>query len=216
VRITPFKVLEEHARKEYKKRFAHVPEPRVINARALASLDAPRSFIWGGIGYWCPPLSYESGFRLLIAANALRDLRGRDDDTARRVAITAARLIRKNIRSRRPFWRLTRAFYRDPPEQLEAVIRGLLYVEDESTVVPSDRPVTVDLMDNHYTFQSCRDGFGRKPDSWADYVYGLRHIGRAATRSDLRMAIAYRVGANADKRGWEDFDREARAMAGWN
>jgi hypothetical protein len=213
MRITPFKVLEEHARKEYKKRFAHVPEPRVINARPSASIDAPRSFVWGGIGYWCPPLSYESGKRLLIVANALRDLRGRNEDTARRVAITAARLIRKNIRSRRPFWRLTRAFYRDPPEELEAIIRGLLYVEDESTVVPSDRPVTVDLIDNAYAFEFA---YKRKPTTWADYVYGLRHIGRDNARHDLRMAIAYRVGANADKRAWEDFDREARAMAGWN
>jgi hypothetical protein len=213
MRITPFKELEEHARREYKRKFGRVPEPRVINARALASLDAPRSFIWGGIGYWCPPLSYESGFRLLIAANALRDLRGRSGDQSRRVAITAARLIRRSVRSRRPWWRLTRAFFRDPPEELEALIRWLLYVEDESTIVPSDRAVTVDLVDNRYAFEA---EYKRRPVTWADYVYGLRHIGRAATRSDLRMAIAYRVGANADKRGWEDFDREARAMAGWN
>jgi hypothetical protein len=212
MRITPFTVLEEHARKEYRRRFAGVPEPRVINARALASLDAPRSFVWGGIGYWCPPLSYESGRRLLIVANALRDLRGRND-AARRVAITAARLIRSNIRSRRPLWRLTRAFYRDTPEEIENVIRWLLYVEDESTMVPSDRPVTVDLVDNLYAFEG---HYKRRPTTWADYVYGLRHIGRAATRTDLRQAIAYRVGANADKRAWEDFDREARAMAGWN
>jgi hypothetical protein len=213
MQIAPFEEFEARARKEYKERFAHVPEPRVINARALASLDAPRSFIWGGIGYWCPPLSYESGFRLLIAANALRDLRGRSGDQSRRVAITAARLIRQSVRSRRPWWRLTRAFFRDPPEELEGLIRWLLYVEDESTMVPSDRPVTVDLVDNRYAFEG---HYKRRPTTWADYVHGLRHIGRAATRSDLRMAIAYRVGANADKRGWEDFDREARAMAGWN
>jgi hypothetical protein len=213
VQIVPFEELREASRQRYLEKVGSVPEPKVINARALASLDAPRSFIWGGIGYWCPPLSYESGYRMLIAANALRDLRGRSDDTSRRVAITAARLIRRSVRSRRPWWRLTRVFYRDPPEELEDLIRWMLYVEDESTVVPSDRPVTVDLVDNRYAFEG---HYKRRPTTWADYVHGLRHIGRAATRSDLRMAIAYRVGANADKRGWEDFDREARAMAGWN
>jgi hypothetical protein len=75
MRIVPFEVLEEHAREEYRQRFANAPEPKVLNARALAVYDSPRSFVWGGVGYWAPPLSYESGVRLMIAANALRDLR---------------------------------------------------------------------------------------------------------------------------------------------
>lgn len=214
MRITPFRVLEEHARKEYAKKFNGVPEPRVINQRPLATLDAPRSFVWGGIGYWCPPLSYEGGSRLLIAANALRDLRKSGNavrlDAAR---ITAARIVRKHVRSRRPLWRLTRAFYRDPADQIEGLIRWLLYVEDESTIVPSEQPVTVDLIHMRYAFE---DMFGRPPRSWPDYVYGIRYIGRKSSQEDLRSAAAFRVGRWADKKGWAEYDRSMRAFGGLN
>lgn len=214
MRIVPFEVLERHAREEYQKRFANAPEPRVINVRALTTLDAPRSFIWGGVGYWAPPLSFESGFRLLVAANALRDLRdGGDPAALERAKIRAARLVRSVLRCRRLWWRLTRAFYRDPPAEVEEVIRHLLYVEDESPVIPSDRPVTVDMVDNLYTFEAA---FGRRPRSWRDYVYGMRHIGRANSRGDLRGAVATRIGVNSDEKGWKAFERDMRLYAGWN
>ena len=189
-------MLEEHARKEYLRKFGDAPEPVVLNARALAVYDAPRSFVWGGVGYWAPPLSYESGIRLMIAANALRELRGAGDRLTR-AAITAARLIRAAVdRKRRPLWRLwSRAFYTDRPLNWRAKIREMLHVEDESPVIPSEQRVTVDLIDNRYTFEGF---FKRRPASWADYVYGMRHIGRAMSRGDFRLAITSRVGVNAD------------------
>ena len=214
MRVVPFAVLEEHAREEYRQRFANAPEPKVLNARALAVYDAPRSFVWGGVGYWAPPLSYEDGMRLMIAANALRDLQGAGDRLTS-AAITAARLIRAVVdRRRRPLWRLwSRSFYRDTPESLAGLIGYLLHVEDESPVIPSDQRVTVDLVDNRYTFEG---HFKRKPDSWADYVYGMRHIGRATSRGDLRLAIGSRVGVNADDEAWRAFEREMRQHSGWN
>jgi hypothetical protein len=219
VRITPFAVLEAHAREEYRKRFASAPEPRVINARVAATLDAPRSFVWGGIGYWAPPLSYEGGLRLLIAAHALADLRrkGASALPLHAAALKAARIIRQSIRPvrrwRRPWWPLSRAFYRSPAEELEALCRWLIHVPDDSPVVPSDRRVTVDLLDQRYAFELA---YGREPRSWADYVLGSRAVGRRDSRTDLRLAVSVRVGTNADKKGWGDYEREMRQMAGWN
>jgi hypothetical protein len=207
--------LEQAAREQYRQRYARedeAAEPRVINVRA--SLNAPRSFVWGGLGYWAPPLSYESGLRLLIVANAIRDHLGAgDDDAAHRVATTAARLIRKSLRSRRPFWWLTRAFYRSQPEQVETIARWLLCVEDDAVAAPNGRPVTVDLIDNRYAFEHA---YKRRPESWADYVYGMRHIGRASSREDLRFAVATRMGVNATEEIWRSYERDQRAHAGWN
>lgn len=219
MRITPFAVLEAHAREEYRKRFANAPEPRVINARVAATLDAPRSFVWGGIGYWAPPLSYEGGLRLLIAAHALADLRrkGASALPLQAAALKAARLIRQNLHPvrlwRRPWWPLSRAFYSSGSEELEALCRWLIHVPDDSPVVPSDRRVTVDLLDQRYAFELA---YGREPQSWADYVLGMRAVGRRDSRTDLRLAVSVRVGVNADKKNWGDFEREMRQMAGWN
>jgi len=218
VRITPFAVLEQHAREEYRKRFANAPEPRVINQRVAATLDAPRSFVWGGIGYWAPPLSYEGGLRLLIAAHALADLRRKGAPVMSLQAATfkAARLIRHNLRPirlwRRPWWWLSRAFYTSTAEELEALCRWLIHVPDDAPVVPSDRSVTVDLVDQKYAFELA---YGREPRSWADYVLGSRAAGRRDNRTDLRSAVSARVGVNADKKGWGDYEREMRQMAGW-
>ena len=185
-----------------------------MNAPAVAVFDAPRCFVWGGVGYWVPALSYESGVRLMIAATALRELRGHGERLAR-AAITAARLIRNCVdRKRRPLWRFwSRAFFTDPPEHIESVIHYLLGVEDESPVIPTGRRITIDLIDNRYTFEG---HFKRPPRSWADYVYGMRHIGRATTRDDLRLAVASRVGVNADAKGWQAFESEMRQQAGWH
>lgn len=214
MRITPFRVLEEHARAEYQKRLASAPEPKVINARALATLDAPRSFVWGGIGYWAPPLSYDGGIKLLVVAGMLRDLRNAGDVLRTEPArIRAASLIRQNVRSRRPLWRLTRAFYRDAAADLEAVIRWLLHVEDESLVVPSEKPVTVDLIHLRYAFE---DVFNRAPRSWSDYVHGIRYIGQKYSQQDLRYAAATRTGRFADKHGWSEYERAMREHGGLN
>jgi hypothetical protein len=86
-------------------------------------------------------------------------------------------------------------------------------VEDESPVIPNDRQYTVDLIDNRYTFEGY---YKRRPTSWADYVYGMRHIGRAAIRADFRQAISSRVGVNADDKGWKAYEREMRQNAAWN
>ena len=218
MRITPFAVLEQHAREEYRKRFANAPEPRVINQRVAATLDAPRSFIWGGIGYWAPPLSYEGGLRLLIAAHALADLRRKGASVMSLQAATfkAARLVRQNLRPirlwRRPWWWLSRAFYTSPAEELEALCRWLIHVPDDAPGVPSDRSIIVDLVDQKYAFELA---YGREPRSWADYVLGSRAAGRRDNRTDLRSAVSARVGVNADKKGWGDYEREMRQMAGW-
>lgn len=216
MKITPFPVLEQHARNQYRARFASAPEPKVINARALATLDAPRCFVWGGVTYWAPPLSYESGVRLMVAREAIREtMKTANTVVQTEVARTAATLIRKVLdRRRRPLWRLwSGAFFHDPPEILAELIDFLLYVEDQSSHVPSDRPVTVDLIDNLYSFQA---QYGRRPSTWKDYVYGMRHIARLSSREDLRGAAFTRVGVNADQKSWREYEREMRAAAGWN
>lgn len=215
MKTVPFDELERFARERYAQKMASIPEPKVINARPLATLDAPRSFIWGGVGYWAPPLSYESGIRLMIAANALRDLRkgGGPQPAMDAAKFKAARMLRAALRCRRPLWRWwSRAFFSDPAEHVEGVIRWLLEVEDEAPVIPTDQPVTVDLIDNLYTFQEV---YRRRPYSWRDYVYGMRHIGRSASRADLREAVNARMGVNSDEKGWTKFEREMRAHAGW-
>jgi hypothetical protein len=224
VRIKPFAVLEQHAREEYRKRFASVPEPRVLNAHALVSFAAPRSLVWGGVGYWVPPLSYEDGNRLLAAASFIHDALRQDKPVAATAASkTAARILHALLPRRRPpVWRVGErlrqwfrsrfTFYHDPPEQIESLLRWLLHVEDDAPLVPADRQATIDLIDNKYAFEG---HFKRPPLSWKDYVYGMRHIARQASREDLRGAVAARIGVNADAKGWRDYERELRALAGW-
>lgn len=217
MKIVPLEVLARESRETFARQAVKAPEPRVINARAWAKLDAPRSLVWGGIGYWCPPLSYENGMKLLIAANALRDLRerGGSDAQVETARFRAARLIRSVLdRRRRPLWRWwSRAFFTDEEFLLEALIRDLLHVEDDSVYVPPDRPFTVDLVDNLYTFNS---HFGRRPDSWKDYVYGMRHISRDNNRAGYRTAVSSRMGVNSDKEAWQEYERDVLMAAGWN
>jgi hypothetical protein len=224
VRIKPFAVLEQHAREEYRKRFASVPEPRYLNARALIQLDAPRSLVWGGVGYWAPPLSFEDGQRLFAVSSYLADALKQGHAHAIRSAVqTAIPLIVQSLRRRRPSWwhvlsrirsaaAALRAFTEDDPQDLLAIMRWLLYVEDEAPSIPADRRVTIDLIDNRYAFEGY---FKRPPRSWKDYVYGMHHIGRQSSREDLRNAVATRIGVNADKKGWQEYERELRQAAGW-
>jgi hypothetical protein len=213
VLIAPRAEIERHARKEYAQRYSSVPEPRFINASASVSFSAPRRFMWGGVGYYCPPLSYENGLRLFAAAQALREAGGPSAPVVLRMAV---RVLRSVLHARRrPLWRYwSRAFYDTPAEHVEMILRGLLYVEDESPPgPPPEKRVTVDLLDNKYAFEAC---YKRKPESWADYTCGLRHIARTSSRGDLRGAVAFRVASMADKKTWRDYERDLRAAAGWN
>lgn len=49
-----------------------------------------------------------------------------------------------------------------------------------------------------------RDGF---PRSWAHYVHGLRHLGRAHLREQLAQAQAVRIGQHADEKGYARWQR---------
>jgi hypothetical protein len=223
MRITPFHVLEQHAREEYRKRYAEVPEPKVINAHAWATFGAPRSLVWGGVGYWAPPLSYEDGMQCLIAANALRDIRraGKPSPSVTQQAIAIARSHLR--RQRPPFWRVrervlqwaahTLAVKRASPIETENALHWLIDVEDDAVYAPSERGVTVDLIANRYAFELA---YKRKPESWKDYVYGLRHLGRDGAQVDFRTAVSTRVGVNADEKNWKQYERDQRAAAGWS
>jgi hypothetical protein len=224
VRITPFEVLEQHARKEYARRYASVPEPKYINARAEIQLDAPRSLVWGGVGYWAPPLSYEHGQRLFAVSSFLADALKQGHAHATRSAVEIAiPLFHQVLRRRRPPVRhviarireaaaAQRAFLHDDPQELLHLMRWLLYVEDESPLTPSEQRVTVDLIDNRYAFEG---HYKRPPRSWKDYVYGMHHIARQQAREDLRAAVAARVGVNSDEKGWLKHERALRETAGW-
>jgi hypothetical protein len=224
MRITPFAVLEQHARDEFARRFRDQPEPRFLNVRATLQLDAPRSLVWGGVGYWAPPLGFEDGLRLLAVSSYLADALRQDHAAGIRTAVqTATPLLRKVLRRRPPpMWRVfarvrdaaaaQRAFLHDDPEALLHLMRWLMQVEDEAPTVPPGKRVTVDLIANRYVFE---DALKREPRSWKDYVYGMHHVARKAAQEDLRTAVAVRIGVNADKKGWQDYEREQRPAAGW-
>jgi hypothetical protein len=222
MRITPFAVLEQHARDEFARRFRDVPEPKFLNVRATLQLDAARSLVWGGIGYWSPPLGFEDGLRLFAVSSYLADALRQNAGVSSAVQI-AVPLLRKVMRRRiRPWWRplarireaaaAQRAFVADDPQELLHLMRWLLHVEDEAPSVPPSTRATIDLIDNRYAFEG---HFKRAPRSWKDYVYGMHHIGRHASRSDLRLAVATRIGVNGDKDGWQAYERELRSAAGW-
>jgi hypothetical protein len=216
MQIVAFEELEQHAREEYRKRFGKTSEPKVINASAWATFGQPRSLVWGGLVYWAPPLSYEDGVRCMIAANALRD-RPSAHYTAKAIL-----LARSLMRRQRPsLWRLRArlrelvAFhvYRPPTEEVRNVLHWLMHVPDEATYVPPEKPGTIDLIGNRYAFELA---YHRRPDSWADYVYGMRELGRRTAQEDFRNAVSTRVGSNADEKGWKEYERDQRAAAGWS
>jgi hypothetical protein len=205
-------------------RTASTPEPRFLNARASLTLDAPRSLVWGGVGYWSPPLGFEDGHRLLAVSSYLADAIRQEHAGAVRSAVQiAAPLLHRALRrSTPPFWRVVRriresaaaarAFLHDDPQDVLHLMRWLLHVEDESPATPPDRQITVDLIDNRYAFE---DTFKRVPRSWKDYVYGMHHVARKSAREDLRRAVATRIAVNGDKDGWRDYEREMRTAARW-
>lgn len=220
MKIVPFRTLEEYARQEYRKKYAEMPEPKIVNAHAVTTFTAPRSFVWGGIGYWAPPLSYEAGRDLLVAARAILVARRSGTPAVLADCVrTATRLIRNVVRPRsrvrRLFWRLTRdPFFGARSDAIEMLINGLLYVPDESPAPPSsEKQIKIDLIADLYTFRAL---YGCRPESWADYVYGMRHVGRHGARHDLRAAVSARVAYHADKAGWRDYERDQLAAAGWS
>lgn len=211
------------ARARYQARYASVPEPKVINIDALVQFHAPRTFEWGGIGLRAPPLSFVAGVRLLVAANALRDLRtAKAPAPFQHAAVqTSALLLRQYVtpttRLRRIGWRFSSWFTHDDPELIEGLLRWLLHVPDESPVVPPQGKVTLDFMDSFVGF--VREfpkwvGADGMPMSWVAYVYGCRHLGRVYAREDLRHALAVRAGG-ADKKDYEKWNNEVRPAAGW-
>jgi hypothetical protein len=203
--------LEQFAREQYAAHFGarEAAAPKFVNAAAVAEVNAPRSFVWGGLGYWAPPLSYEAGVRLMAAAHALRDLRTAGVVDLRR-ARKAAGIVRAAV-SRR--WRRTRSAppaFGHTPADIEALAVWLLHVPDDAPAPPASGPVTVDMMDNRMAF---RRAFGAYPATWAEYVYGMRHLSRDVARTDLRGAVSGRM-AGADKKAWSEWVREVRTEAG--
>jgi len=228
--IRPFEELEAMARARYKARYASVPEPKVINVDALVQFHAPRTFEWGGVGLRAPPLSFVAGVRLLVAANALRDLRTSNAPTGfiQAAVQTAAYLIRQNVfpikRRHRLGWRFPRSFawwftrlFADDSEMVEGLLRWLLHVPDEAPSTPPTQQVTLDFMDSLAGFVRefprwvGADGF---PISWAAYVYGSRHMGRVHAREDVRHAMSVRAGG-ADQKDYTKWNREVCQVAGW-
>src|SRR5688572_3837896 len=104
---------------------ADAPSPKVINVDALVQFTAPRMFSWGGVGLRAPPLEFVSGVRLMVAANALRDLRlaQAPPGFSQAAVVTAAALIRQTVvpltRFRRLRWRWSGMFGHDEPEAVE-------------------------------------------------------------------------------------------------
>lgn len=227
MQIAPFAVLEAHARAEYARKYASVPQPRLVNVDTPLQFTAPRRFVCGGVGYRAPPLTYRQGLQLLITANALKDLQDSKvpADMLEAARHRAALLIRSIVVPRRRlsrlFYRLTRNPFRGlGASTLEKLLRGLTAVPDEAprTSVPSLNRVTVDFMDAAANFARelpawC--GADGLPRSWAHYLYGLRHLERARARIDLRSAVAARA-AKTDARNFREYLADEQNVAGWN
>jgi len=220
-----FAQAKHEAEKRQQRIVASLPEPKVINLEALITFNAPRSFIWGGVGYRAPPLSFLAGVRLLVAANALRDLRTANapEQTQRAAARVAAFVVRANIvplgPMRRLRWRLGRRPFRwDDPQELEGLCRWLHHVPDDSSAPPPpEKPGILDFADAFAGFVRAYPawvGTDGLPVSWAAYLYGVRHLTRAMAREDLRRAISARW-AGADSKGWSTYFGEQQRLAGW-
>lgn len=225
VRLVPHATLEAAAREAYARRYANVPAPSYANIPALLGMNQPITFAWGKVGYAGPPLSFVSGVRLMVAANALRELRTKGAPMALRrdAARVAGALLERVVRPTsgafwRRWWRRRRGFRHDPPEEVEALCTWLIDVADEVTNPPPERAITIDLMDTLADFARqfpawCDDS--GMPRTWAHYLYGQRHAARVAHRQDLRAAIAARA-AQADPKGFKLFERTMTNFAGWH
>ena len=213
--------IAEAIRKERVRLLKESPEPVIINLDAVLTIGQSREFQWGAIKLHAPPLPFPLGARLFVAANALRDLR---ENQASDLSIKAAQsvvaaLLRKAVKPSRSLDRLrcwSCAFTKDDPEAIEGLIRWLLMVPDEASYTPPDRKVTIDFMDNVAAFGKAfpawmKDGW---PMSWAHYQYGMRHLGRAWAREELRLASANRM-AQAEQKHFKPYVAETQQAAGW-
>lgn len=226
LRIVPPAEIDRLAREEYARRYKDAPEPVVINVEPLLTLDAPRDFSWGGVGYRAPPVSYRTGVRLLVAANRLHELRKKkaQPDAIRAAIRTTAYVIRLAVH---PLgWRARLADRLLPcpfagatdPIDVEALCRWLIEAPDDAPFVPSIERITVDVIDALAAFARefpawiGADGW---PISYRRYLYGTRHLGRLSARTDLKTATAVRLGHNATEDTWKKYAAELRASAGW-
>lgn len=236
MQIRPFEELEAMARARYQARYASVPEPTVINVDALVQFHAPRTFEWGGVGLRAPPLSFVNGVRLLVAANALRDLRqAKAPPPFLQAAVqTAALLLRQSVTPlktrKRLGWRFSRCFRDDDPEMIEGFLRWLLHVPDDAPSIPPNGKVTWNLVGSVMQFAGKRPAlvftdrwrfpWNRKkepvgfPVSWAAYIHGMREINRENAQDILRSAMAVRAGG-AEQKDYKSFNAELSEAAGW-
>jgi hypothetical protein len=213
MRITPFAVLEQHARREYQRHFAPA---RVRNATAVVALGEHRPLRWRGHRYTVRPLPWRAGMVLLACVEVLRDQNASPrarESAVRNIARTAHSLVRAR-RTRRP-WR--NPFLLATPAVLLSLANWLIAVPDEIAVPPAEGARYVDLMDG--LMEYLRAGYPATPEglpvSWAHYQYALRHSGRTVARETLRLAQAVRV-AQAGKDEWRKYtDALRNAAGGW-
>jgi hypothetical protein len=66
-----------------------------------------------------------------------------------------------------------------------------------------------DLLDQALEF---RVAFGAYPRTWAEFISGTAHLGRAAPAEKLRIADA--VAATRDPKGWDQWKRDHQTLAG--
>jgi len=216
LRRVPQVELERFAHQEYVKAYASAPKPKLRNLLALTEFCVPRIIPWAGVSYRAPPLGFRDGVRLMVAANALQDLRlAGVAPPARREAARVALLCLRSV-LRGPWYR--RRFRSTDPAEVEAVAWLVLHVPDEGVLPPAKGSATLDYMDTLAAF--ARDlpawcGPDGLPLSWAHYQYGLHHLTRARHREDLRHAISVRA-AGAEVKAFKEFENEWRAAAGWN
>lgn len=215
--------VEQVAREEYQRQFAQAAPPKVRNAQALVALTEHRALRWRGHVYTVPPVPFREGARLHIIAQSLReaeDLSGEDVMVVRAAAVMSVRAIMPRIARRRGWRRLlpTNPFRRAHIGEVLQLVAWTLEVPDQSPDNPSGgKPPTIDLIDGVMDFARTFPGLLNAeglPVSWAMYVYGMRHLGRAVARDTLRYAQAMRVG-QADKEAWKEFSISMRSASGW-
>lgn len=217
LRRVPQVELEAFARAEYKKKYAAVPRPKLVNLDALVEFLAPQVIAWAGVSYRAPPVSFALGVELMVAGHAMQDLRVAGVAPSDRMIAARKALSRLRSHLKGPWYR--RRFHSNDPDEIEAMTWRVIYVPDEGVFPPAEGPVTMDFMDTLAAFvrdlpQWCgRDGL---PLSWAHYQYGLKHLIRARHREDLRQAMAVRIATSADKQGYQDFESQWKAAAGWH
>lgn len=208
--------LKAAAERRRRQKLRTAPPAIPVNLDGVRTLGQPREFQLGGVGYRAPPLPYRTGLRLLVAAEAL----ARGDADAIGVATT---LLHRHCHPRRWLLRLLQPLAGNPftrldPEQLEGCCWFLLVLPDEQLPKAPDKPVKVDYLDGVADFARAFPawlGGDGLPRTWEFYLLGCRHLARLQARTQLTGAIAARS-ARWEEQGWEQWQREMNAAAGWN